>query len=65
MRTFLTFLFEANAVGSKFEKQTADMVNMWLKKIIFKNNMMSGVFSQYLKIKKFAMKNIPIFQLKI
>lgn len=32
MRTFLTFLFEANAVGSKFEKQTADMVNMWLKK---------------------------------
>ena len=32
MKTFLTFLFEANAVGSKFEKKTADMINEWLKK---------------------------------
>lgn len=31
MKSFLTFLTEANAVGSKFEQKTADMVNKWLK----------------------------------
>lgn len=32
MRSFTSFLYEANAVGSAFEKKTAQMVNLWLKK---------------------------------
>ena len=32
MKSLLQFIYEANAVGSKFEKKTADMINQWLKK---------------------------------